>query len=1224
MVQNVECDPDIMLRIQAVMDEVNPFAAAYRHMYKVEQDEIDRAGVAGEAPNNVKMVFKTGRDHRRYNEPLHDEVAAIFIADEGAPPGNHDIVVYPEAAPLHRISYLNAKCDPMIYPLLFPTGSLGWDRGIPHNTARRTAIRQTVSQLEYYSYRLAVREDFSPLFRAGKLFHQYLVDAYVKVESQRLDFIRQNQATLRVERYQGLMDHVNTEALNRGLQPGKVVILPSSFPGSPRAMQQNYQDAMAVVTKFGRPDLFLTFTCNPRSPDIVDNLFQGQQPGDRPDLICRVFHMQLAALMQDIKVNAVLGKTVANIHVIEFQKRGLPHCHLLIWLAQNSKLHTAEDVDRLICAEIPDRQSQPRLFDIITSTMIHGPCGILNTHNSCMQDGKCTKDFPKEFVNETAICDNGYPRYRRRDNGVTVCVRGKHLDNRWVVPYSPVLSARYGSHINLEACMSIKSVKYIFKYVYKGHDCAQIEATEVDTYTHDEVSTFLDARYVSAPEAMWRLSKYDMHQHSHTVMRLAVHLPEQQAVYFQPGHEAQAVDRAAETDTHLTAWFRLNTQEPNARELLYTAIPKHYVFDTKQRKWTPRKRGGQKVIVRMYAASPADREKFCLRLLLLHVPGATSFEYLRTVQGEIKDTFHAACLASGLLTDDRQWDAALREASTLQMPRQCRQLFVTILTHCEPADPRALWDAHCESLSEDFTRDMTPDQAIQHALADINDRLLMSGHTTDHFGLPIPEVNQPVDGIDIGQEEALAARDMEVLNLKQREAVDCILDHVDTDTENDITAPRIYFLDGPGGTGKTMVYNTLIAAVRSRGKQVAACAWTGIASTLLRYGRTVHNLFKLPVPVLDTSTCNVTPTSDHATMIRALDLILIDEASMVPTHALHAIDRLLRDLMNTDVPLGGKLILLGGDFRQVLPVVPRGGPTAVIEQCLKRSHLWAHVKTFQLEENMRAGEGEREFAQWLLRLGNAELRSSVDDAPEGSIDIPDECICRQDIVDTIYPDFTLDRSQHVILTPKNDASLTLSDRVLERVDGLAVVYLSQDTARCDEEEEAQNYSPEFLHSITPTGMPQHQLTLKEGATIMLLRNLDSKRGLCNGARLTIRKLYGTLIDAELLTGTNRGDRVLIPRVKLAPSDANLPFTLERIQFPVRLSYVMTINKSQGQTFDKVGLYLPSPVFSHGQLYVAFSRARAFRDVTVAIEQDTNQGTFDGHTVTTNVVYKDIL
>ncbi|XP_065678531.1 uncharacterized protein LOC136093445 [Hydra vulgaris] len=123
---------------------------------------------------------------------------------------------------------------------------------------------------------------------------------------------------------------------------------------------------------------------------------------------------------------------------------------------------------------------------------------------------------------------------------------------------------------------------------------------------------------------------------------------------------------------------------------------------------------------------------------------------------------------------------------------------------------------------------------------------------------------------------------------------------------------------------------------------------------------------------------------------------------------------------------------------------------------------------------------------------------------------------------------------------------------------------------------------------------------------MLLRNLDFKGGLCNGTRLMVRALHNNYIDGEVLTGVSAGNRVFVPRVQLAPSDSNLPFTLKHRQFPVRLAYSMTINKSQGQTFDKVGVYLKKPCFSHGQLYVACSRTKSFNSLFFKVDKHALQ------------------
>jgi hypothetical protein len=619
---NQNCSTENMQLIQTVLDAVNPYAAAYKHMYLQEQEAQQEAARQGKPAPVVCMLIKQGPDQRRYNEPRHDEVAAVFVGEDGAPPLQKDIMIYPKDKPMSRLNYLSSNCDPMVYPLLFPRGDLGWVKGSLHVEEYRSSKRQNVTHLQHYSYRFAIRDGFSAIHYSGKLFQQYIVDAYVKTEASRLDYIRRNQAALRVELYTGLMDHVQRQNAARNLPAGKVVVLPSSYAGSPRAMQQNFQDAMAIVCKFGKPDLFLTFTCNPRLPEIVNNLKPNQQLQDRPDLVARVFKLHLKELLKDITDRHVLGMPVAHVHVIEFQKRGLPHAHLLLILAEASKLRDSHDIDRLISAEIPDPQVDAALFDVVKSCMVHGPCGVLKPGAVCMQDGKCSKEFPKLFCEQTIVTDSGYPSYRRPDNGSILNVAGHELDNRWIVPYNPELSKKFCAHINLEACMSIKSVKYLFKYVYKGHDCANIEIVQQDPTTHDEISDFLDARYVSPPEAFWRLSEYPLHGQSHTIIRLAVHMPNNNPVYFTPGQEEEAVNRETANKSQLTAWFELNRVDCRARQYLYTEVPNHYVFDGGRKQWKPRKLRGDTVISRMYAVRPAERELCCLRMLLLHVPGA--------------------------------------------------------------------------------------------------------------------------------------------------------------------------------------------------------------------------------------------------------------------------------------------------------------------------------------------------------------------------------------------------------------------------------------------------------------------------------------------------------------------------------------------------------------------------------------------------------------------------
>jgi len=199
-----------------------------------------------------------------------------------------------------------------------------------------------------------------------------------------------------------------------------MVVFPASFAGSPRHMNQLYQDSMAFVRKFGKPDLFITVTCNPKWPEILHELRRGEETNDRPNLTSRVFNMKLNAILKDLLQNGVLGIAVVNILVVEWQKRGLPHGHILIILRSQDQPRDNNEYDRIVCAELPDKSTHhPELYDIVTSRMLHGPCGALHPSCACMVNGDCSKGYPKTFQPQTKDSTGSYPTYRRRDDDMT-------------------------------------------------------------------------------------------------------------------------------------------------------------------------------------------------------------------------------------------------------------------------------------------------------------------------------------------------------------------------------------------------------------------------------------------------------------------------------------------------------------------------------------------------------------------------------------------------------------------------------------------------------------------------------------------------------------------------------------------------------------------------------------------------------------------------------------
>ncbi len=289
------------------------------------------------------------------------------------------------------------------------------------------------------------------LHNSGRLFQQYIVDQYARIDQDRLRYLQQNQQQIRSELYQGLEDHINA---NDGGRVGQRTVLPSSYIGGPRHMSALYQDAMASVRKFGKPDLFITMTCNPKWLEITSALGPNQRAEDRPDIVARVFQLKLNELIAELK-KGIFGEILSFTYTIEFQKRGLPHAHIMVILKHKADIRSHPD--KFVSAEIPCREANPVLYEMVASHMIHGPCGNLNARSVCMDKGKCSKDFPKEFCEETIVSEDGFHVYKRPDNGST-CIkkvrnRDVTVDNRFVVPYNPYCLLRFDCHINVEVCI---------------------------------------------------------------------------------------------------------------------------------------------------------------------------------------------------------------------------------------------------------------------------------------------------------------------------------------------------------------------------------------------------------------------------------------------------------------------------------------------------------------------------------------------------------------------------------------------------------------------------------------------------------------------------------------------------------------------------------------------------------------------------------------------------
>jgi hypothetical protein len=1204
-----EMSENVTREIETFLRHNNPYVKAYKMMKEEMDRQKEMANLIGEEPKKLKLLFslKKGYDPGRYNIPTSNEVAAVFTCNSDGDILPANIVVHERGGKeITHLKVLDPSIEPMLYPLYYPWGTEGWSINIKDNKGKK------VSMAEYVRSKLAIRKEIFTPYRYGrKLFQQWVVDQYARIESDRLTYVQLNQKKIKAASYKGLDDYLHGRAEINNAELGRRVVLPSSHVGSPRYLQQCYNDAMSLVRKFGKPDLFITMTCNPQDPDIVENLEPGQSPIDRPDLVARVFNLKKKKLLEDIIEGEKFGKTIAHCYVIEFQKRGLPHMHLLVTLAKEAKMWTGEEVDRFISAELPDPEEDPLLFELINKMMMHGPCD-----DRCLKNGKCSKNFPKDFVAETELNAKGYPSYKRPDNGRQVNVKGQLLDNRYVVPHNPDLLKRYRCHINVEKCSDIEAVKYLYKYIYKGYDSATVDIVQNsgnNVINYDEVVHHLECRYIGPVEACWRIFEFDLQGKSHSIERLPLHLEGESTVYYDANAKDDALVKKLDKKSKLEAFFDYNKSHKD-KKLLYAEIPEHGTW--KDDKWCDRKNKIGQKIGRMYTVSPAESELFHLRLLLLHVRGPVSYADLKYYNDVPHETFAQSCLARGLIEDDAELEKCLREAAYFKFPRQLRNLFVTILIHCSPKEPEKLWEKFKDELSYDMRSRFPGELAYEMAYFRIVKKLVDQGKDLERDFPTMPKINledydEAVKQIDCVREGHLAQDMFNKMNDDQK----AIYNRINTLLDDDDDPLRCLFIDGPGGTGKTYEYKGVNHLAKSKNKKVINTAFSGIASTLLPSGKTNHKVFGLPVNMDKESVSSIQGQTKEAKELKETDIIIWDEAPMSPKYSLEIADRLLRDIKLIDRPFGGTIMLLGGDFRQVLPIKQRANRTELVNLSIKRSVLWNNFQQVSLTRNMRARGDALQFAQEILAIGDG-----VSNDDDEMVPIPSSCIIdKNELAEQVFGNVLISKdyasmSKRAILAIYNVDVNHHNDIILNMVDEMQRKYFSIDSTDPDSNNRVQM---EVLHSSESPGMPPHILRLKRHCVVMLIRNLNVDKGLCNGTRLRVLDLKDHLLHCIILTGDKTGKEVFIPRITIH-NDSDFPFVLIRRQFPVKLAFSLTINKSQGQSFDFIGIDFSKDSFSHGQTYVGVSRSKAWDCIKVVLPSESTE-----HKVK-NVVYKEIL
>ena len=496
----------------------------------------------------------------------------------------------------------------------------------------------------------------------------------------------------------------------------------------------------------------------------------------------------------------------------------------------------------------------------------------------------------------------------------------------------------------------------------------------------DEIKDFVNASWYGDTNSCWRLFEFPLNQMSPAVTKLALHLPNQQFVTYNPERVETEEDlrnvMEAQERTTLTAFFELNREDPEANQYTYPEILRYYRWVANEggkkkffQKRKKRQGAGEdlsagestmlgRIPVIVPTGNPKREELFHLRLLLHHVPGPKSFEDLKrvTVNGETKEfeTFQLACVERGLVEGDSGARDALREACLMQTGRNLRVFFVNMVAYGMVADPKALYEEFRDELSEHHDERpvnfVTTPRMINKALLEMKDLFdELNGQKLSDHGLPEPDMQhipQPQverewqEEIDRRQaaEDSEPERNVDQMNSDQKAVFNEIIKSVEQ------KQGRLFAIDAPGGTGKTFLLTTLLDTVRKGGRIAVATAFTGIAAILLPGGRTLHSKLKVPFGehLHEEAHCGFTSKkSGTRKLLCNTDLLIIDEVTMTERMIFQAVDRTLRLIRGPDdktphkQPFGGLTVVISGDWRQTLPVIPRATRDHIVSETLK-------------------------------------------------------------------------------------------------------------------------------------------------------------------------------------------------------------------------------------------------------------------------------------------------
>ena len=731
-----------------------------------------------------------------------------------------------------------------------------------------------------------------------------------------------------------------------------------------------------------------------------------------------------------------------------------------------------------------------------------------------------------------------------------------------------------------------------FQYCLKGPDKAKVALAEDKEEGRDEIAEYETQRMVGACEAAWRLFEFDLHTRSLMVFSLPVHLEDKDQITFDPKDPKKALSKTSRLLRYLS-----RPQGAQFDGLTYCEFYERYFVEVRPSSDSvphpdgthhvrPRRRG--EALARLNWVNQGLTELFFLRLILSEFP-ARSYKDIRTVRGVLHPTFHAAAKAHGLADDDKEYFTAVREAAGFLTAPSLRSFFVSMLLGETRTPAPALWEECCDLFAEDHLQNAVP-RAAAHTRSLIHIGRLLSHHgrSLTDFGLPDTpdpdsELSRELNRYPAEESRRFVEHWKPLFTMEQRRVINSILsrfpEHMrvvwpspteETEQKNDAETSCSVFvlLLAAGGCGKTELLKFLAHHLRLLGEIVICSASTGIAATNLPGGITAHSAFKLPFDSSDpTATSALSMSSQRAALLRRASLIIYDEVAMAQRNTFRSFQRLLRDLQSPCL----KTVLLCGDYAQIPPVIKHGAKGDILRASTLFLPDWQSFPVLRLTKNMRASS-DPEYAEMTRRVGQGEVRAEQlagFSRPLIPLPLVQTVSSRDEIISFTYPSLEPEECiSRAILSGTNESIDSWNEEMLSRLPGQQEDFFSVDSAVASETTSALKIPPETLATFNENGVPPHKLSLKLNAVVILLRNLNFDASLCNSVKGIVKSISPSRKVVYVLVpkpggAPGEGRIHAIPRITFRFSPSGTGMEVSRRQFPLRLAYALTFNKSQG-------------------------------------------------------------